>query len=141
MIDFQWVVSTALGLLVIVLLVVAVFGVRWLRASKQAQELVSENAALSQVLFFAELFVANAQQQLKGIAGDDKLAWVTGALRELFPDLDEVTLRSAIEKAYLALPLDIRRELEPEPFVYPDMQPETETTYEEMTRLARNVTK
>lgn len=109
MIDFQWVVSTALGLLVIVLLVVAVFGVRWLRTSKQVQEIIRENYALARLSFFADLFVANAQQQLAGIPGDDKLAWVTGALVELFPGVDEVTLRSVIERAYLALPVDVRR--------------------------------
>lgn len=111
MIDWQWVFSAALGLLVVVLLVVAVFGVRWLRTSKQVQEIAKENAALSQLFFYADLFVANAQQQLAGVSGADKLAWVTGALMELFPDVDEVTLRSAIEKAYLALPVDVRREV------------------------------
>lgn len=114
MIDWQWVVSAALGLLVIVLLVVAVFGVRWLRTSKQLNEVLKENFALGQLAFFAELFVANAQQQLAGVSGADKLAWVTGALMELFPDLDEVTLRSVIEKAYLALPVDVRCEVEPQ---------------------------
>lgn len=115
-IDWQWVVSAALGLLVIVLLVVAVFGVRWLRTSKQVQELARENAALSQLFFYADLFVANAQQQLAGVPGADKLAWVTGALMELFPNIDEVVLRSIIEKAYLNLPVDVRREVEPHQF-------------------------
>jgi hypothetical protein len=115
MIDWQWIVSVALGLLVVVLLVVAVFGVRWLRTSKRVQEIELENGALGQLLFFADLFVSSAQQQLAGIGGEDKLAWVTGALEELFPDVDEVTLRSAIEKAYLLLPVDVRKEVEPHP--------------------------
>ncbi|MBP8291133.1 MAG: hypothetical protein KAX65_00080 [Caldilineaceae bacterium] len=89
---------------VAVVIVLAVFAWRWLRVALDRGQLQAQNDAIAQIMVYARIFVAAAEQTLAKQPGFAKLDWVLAQFDEVMPDMDKQLVRSFVEAAVAGLP-------------------------------------
>lgn len=89
---------------VAVVIVLAVFAWRWLRVALDRGQLGAQNDALAQIMVYARIFVAAAEQTLGKQPGPARLDWVLEQFDAVLPDVDKQLIRSFVEAAVSGLP-------------------------------------
>jgi len=89
---------------VVVAIFLAVAAWRWLRVALDRGQLGAQNDALAQIMVYARIFVAAAEQTLAKQPGFAKLDWVLAQFDEVMPDVDKALIRSFVEAAVSGLP-------------------------------------
>ena len=92
------------SLVVAVVIVLAVFAWRWLRVALERGLLGAQNEALAQIMVYARIFVAAAEQTLGKQPGPAKLDWVLNQFDDVLPGVDKNLIRSFVEAAVSGLP-------------------------------------
>ena len=96
---------------VAVVIVLAIFAWRWLRVALDRGQLQAQNDAISQIMVYARIFVAAAEQTLNKSPGFAKLDWVLAQFDEVMPDVDKALIRSFVEAAVSGLPKETPKTL------------------------------
>lgn len=91
---------------VAVVIVLAVFAWRWLRVALDRGQLQAQNDAIAQIMVYARIFVAAAEQTLAKQPGFAKLDWVLAQFDEVMPDMDKQLIRSFVEATVRSMPKD-----------------------------------
>ncbi|MBP8293415.1 MAG: hypothetical protein KAX65_11630 [Caldilineaceae bacterium] len=92
------------SILVATVIVLCIFAWRWLRVALDRGQLGAQNDALAQIMVYARIFVAAAEQTMAKQPGFAKLDWVLAQFDEVMPDVDKALIRSFVEAAVSGLP-------------------------------------
>ena len=104
MLDAATIQTYLAAILTAAVLIASVMAWRWFKVWSVSATLRQEQDALTQVGFYAAIFVAAAEQMLWDKAGADKLTWVLDQIHAQLPDIDTALVRAFVEAAVLRTP-------------------------------------